>query len=427
MRRQAPVELGAAGGNLLDRRALLRAGMTSAGASLLAVMHRGVAGAQETTPDWMRVAGAPVRSYGMPSPFEADVERYLVPLGGDLAPGFSASGTPLEKLRGTITPNGLHYELHHSGVPEIDPDRHVLMIHGRVRNPIRFKFAALDRYPMVTRTHFLECAGNSGFNAISPDPLSHPAGLLHGLVSGAQWTGIPVRLLLKEAGIEPEGRWVVAVGADAANLSRSIPVEKLLDDALIALYQNGERLRPEQGYPMRLFLPGWEGNMSVKWLTSLWVTDRPAHTKDEVGEYTDLLVDGTVLQFTFPMGVKSIITHPSGEMTMSGPGLYEISGLAWSGLGRITRVEVSADGGRSWANAELEAPVEVKALTRFAIPWEWDGSPTTLMSRAHDDRSYVQPTRGAWKARYDAQSYNHYNAIQAWRITSEGSVHNVYA
>lgn len=412
---------------LTNRRTVLKGVSVAAGAALMAPGGYREARAREASAEWMTYGGSPSRPYGVPASHEGHVKRALHIPWEDLARAYSWSDTPLEKLRGTITPSGLHFEVHHSGVPEIDPEQHVLMIHGLVDNPIRFNLPALDRYPMVTRTHFLECAGNSYEHATSPEPLMRTVGKLHGLVSCSQWTGIPMRLLLEEAGVKPEGAWVIATGGDAANLSRSIPLEKMTDDTLLALYQNGERLRPEQGYPMRLLVPGWEGNMNVKWLTSLWVTDQPAHTRDEVGEYADYLADGRVLQFTYPIGVKSLITHPSGEMMMSGPGFYEISGMAWSGLGKVEQVEISADGGATWGLAELEAPVLPKAITRFRMPWQWDGGVSTLMSRARDDKGYIQPTRTEWSARYHPDHYGHFNAIQSWRITDKGEVHNVYA
>jgi sulfane dehydrogenase subunit SoxC len=208
---------------------------------------------------------------------------------------------------------------------------------------------------------------------------------------------------------------------------RSVPIEKALDDVLIALYQNGERLRPEQGYPMRLFAPGWEGNLNVKWLHRLKVTDGPAHARDETDDYTDLLPDGTARQFTFVMGVKSVITHPSGGLAMGPPGFYEISGLSWSGHGSIRRVEVSADGGASWADAALDGVVLPRCLTRFRIPWAWEGAPAVLMSRATDDQGNVQPTREVVVARYAASNRYHNHAIQSWSVSASGEVANVYA
>ncbi|SPH16666.1 hypothetical protein DEA8626_00177 [Defluviimonas aquaemixtae] len=386
-----------------------------------------MAHSEPVIPDWVTVAGERARGYGMPAGQEAHVQRAIIEPFKDIAPSFSFSGTPHQRLRGTITPSGLHFEVHHGGRPNVDPEQHRLMIHGLVERPLKFDLDSLGRYPMVTATHFLECSGNSLFNAIMPEPMQAGCDVLHGLLSNTEWTGIPMSILLEEAGVKPEGLWVVAVGNDGPSLARSIPIEKLMDDAMLALYQNGERVRPEQGYPMRLLLPGYEGNMNVKWLTSLWVTDAPAHTKDESGEYTELLADGSAVKFTFGMGVKSIITHPSATMTMSGQGYYEISGLAWSGSGPIRRVEISADGGQSWAEAELVEPVLSRALTRFRLPWRWEGAPTLLMSRAEDSTGAVQPTRSEWKARYDPSNFLHNNAIQAWQITSEGMVQNVYA
>ena len=416
-----------AGGGLLSRRKLLGGGaaLGSAAASLGVI---DAVRADPTLPEWVTTAGIPVREYGLPAPQEADTKRVLFQIYQDLAPEFSFSGTPLQKLRGTITPNGLHFAVHHGGRPEhIDPLRHQLMIHGLVERPLKFDLNALERYPMISRVHFLECAGNGFFNAAAPEPQNLALDMLQGLVSNAEWTGVPLSILMDEAGVQPEGRWVVAVGNDAPSLSRSIPMEKVMKDGMLALYQNGERVRPEQGYPMRILLPGYEGNMNVKWVTSLWVTSTPAHTRDESGAYADLLADGRVLQFSFTMGVKSLITHPSGTMTMNSPGLYEISGLAWSGSGKIVRVEVSADGGASWADAELTEPMLSRALTRFSLPWRWDGAPTQLRSRATDDSGHVQPDRTAWKERYHPSNINHYNAIQCWDVSAGGDVVNAYS
>lgn len=385
-----------------------------------------IAEAQATVPDWATVAGKRARGYGMPAEAEASVQRSIIEPWQDVAPEFSLSGTPLHRLRGTITPSGLHFEVHHGGRPDVDPEQHRLMIHGLVDRPLKFDLNSLERYPMVTATHFLECAGNSLFNAVMPEPMQAGCDMLHGLLSNTEWSGVPMAVLMDEAGVQPEGKWVVAVGSDAPSLARSIPIEKIMEDGILALYQNGERIRPEQGYPMRLLLPGFEGNMNVKWLTSLWVTDAPAHTKHESGEYTEILADGSSVKFTFSIGVKSFITHPSATMTMSGPGFYEISGLAWSGLGKVARVEISADGGESWADAELVEPVLPRALTRFRLPWQWDGAPAVLMSRAHDASGAFQPTRSDWKARYHPSNFLHYNAIQPWNVTAAGEVQNVY-
>jgi sulfane dehydrogenase subunit SoxC len=342
-----------------------------------------------------------------------------------VAPGAGVSFTPLSRLHGRITPNGLHFERHHSGVPAIDPDRHELVIHGSVARPLRFRMEDLLGYPLVTRQLFLECSGNSLLQA-APEPSELPCAVIHGLVSCSEWTGVPLSLLLDEAGAAPDALWAVAEGADAAKMNRSIPLEKLRDDAMLALYQNGERLRPEQGYPIRLLLPGWEGNASVKWLRRLELRAAPVHSRQETARYSDRLPDGTALQFTFEMGVKSVITHPSAGLQLAGPRLYELSGVAWSGAGRVRRVEVSADGGATWADAELEESVLPRCLTRFRIPWHWEGGKSLLLSRASDETGAVQPSRDAWLARYAPGQIYHCNAIQAWQVSPEGGVRAAY-
>jgi sulfane dehydrogenase subunit SoxC len=340
--------------------------------------------------------------------------------------GSGVSFTPHERLHGTITPNSLHFERHHSGVPAIDPDAHKLLIHGAVRRPLTFTVDALMRYPTVTRIQFLECSGNSGSN-LAAEPSQAPCGAIHGLMSCSEWTGVPLAILLDEAGVDRDAGWVLAEGADAAAMSRSVPLEKVMDDAIVALYQNGERLRPENGYPMRLFLPGYEGNMSVKWLRRLKVNTAPTMTRDETSHYTDVLLDGRALILTYPMHVKSIITSPSTGLGLQGPGVYEITGLAWSGLGRISRVEVSADGGRSWADAALSEPVLDKSFTRFRMAWRWSGGTAVLKSRAIDETGAVQPTRETLVAEFGERRNYHNNAIQAWSVTANGEVGNVYA
>jgi sulfane dehydrogenase subunit SoxC len=374
-------------------------------------------------PTTMMTPGIPASGYGERSSHEAAVQRIVN--GATGAAGAGGSRTPLDKLEGVITPSSLHFERHHNGVPNIDPDRHEVLIHGLVERPLLFSVEALSRYPLVSRIQFLECSGNSGGNN-APEPPQQSAGGIHGLVSCSDWTGVPLAILLDEAGMKPQGRWLLAEGADAAGMSRSVPIAKALDDAILALYQNGERLRPSNGYPVRLFLPGYEGNMNVKWLRRIKVTAEPTMTKDETSKYTDLQPDGRSLLFTFPMEVKSVITSPSGGQKMQGPGLYQISGIAWSGFGKIRRVEVSADGGKSWAEAALTEPVLSKALTRFRMPWRWDGSPTLLMSRALDEFGSVQPTRSALMASRGANYRYHYNAIQSWNVTPAGEIGNAY-
>jgi sulfane dehydrogenase subunit SoxC len=233
-------------------------------------------------------------------------------------------------------------------------------------------------------------------------------------------------MLLEQAGLQPGAKWLLAEGADSAHMSRSIPLEKALDDAMIALYQNGERLRPEQGYPVRLLLPGWEGNMSVKWLRRLKATEEPTHTRDETSKYTDPLPDGRALQFTFEMGVKSVIARPSSTMTLPRPGFYEISGIAWSGAGRIRRVEVSTDGGATWLDAALTGEERAKCLVRFRLPWEWTGQAAVLQSRATDEKGSVQPRRKEWIAQFAPDNRFHNNSIVSWAVGADGSVKNVY-
>ena len=416
-----------AGNGLLDRRAFLTtgAGALSAGAFMaLAPAETGAAGPPEITAQ-MKMSGAPLSAYGSPATFEREVTRTLIRSQPGTT-GAGASRSPLELLEGTITPSGLHFERHHNGVPAIDPGQHQLLIHGMVARPLAFSMASLLRYPMVTRLHFLECSGNSGV-MFGANPPALTCGQVHGLVSGSEWTGVPLRLVLAEAGVDSRADWILAEGADAAAMSRSVPMAKAMDDAMLALYQNGERLRPENGYPVRLFLPGYEGNMSVKWLRRIKVTDSPTMTKDETSKYTDLQADGKSLMFTYPMEVKSVITRPAPGLRMTGAGLYEVSGIAWSGRGKIRKVEVSADGGQTWADAALSPPVLAYALTRFRIPWKWNGAPTVLKSRATDDTGRVQPTRDALIAQHGANAIYHYHAIQAWRVESSGEVKNVYA
>ncbi len=396
-----------------------------AGAASTGVVHN--AGAQNLAGEpWERVYGAGFRGYGQPSRFEQPVQRYLAKPYGDLAPGSGVALSPIEKLEGIITPSSLHNDRSHSGAPDIDPAQHKLLLHGLVGKPLTFTVDALLSYPMTSRIYFLECSGNSNRN-LTPQPLQVPAGGIHGNIACSEWTGIPLAMLLEEAGVQPQAKWLLAEGADSAHMSRSVPLEKAFEDALLALYQNGERLRPEQGYPVRLLLPGWEGNMNVKWLRRIKLTEGPTHTKDETSKYTDTLPDGRSLQFTFEMGVKSVITKPSSTMTLPRQGLYEISGIAWSGAGRVRRVEVSTDGGASWTDAVLYGEERPKALVRFRLPWQWRGQAAVLQSRATDEKGQVQPARSAWLAQYSPANTYHNNSIASWAVGVDGSVRNVYA
>lgn len=362
--------------------------------------------------------------YGTRSQFETEVRvRYPTATAES-----SWTLTPLAAGHGVITPSGLHFERHHGGIPTIDPAAHSLIIHGLVDRPLKFSMADLQRLPSVSRILFIECAGN-GFSHWQ-GPVEDTVQEIHGLTSCSEWTGVPLRTLLKAAGLRDEGRWVLAEGSDAAVMTRSIPIEKCLDDALIAYAQNGEALRPEQGYPLRLILPGWEGNTHIKWLRRLEVGDQAWMTREETSKYTDLMADGRARLFTQVMEAKSVITHPSGGQRLDRPGFHEITGLAWSGRGRVTRVEVSTDGGRNWADAALQTPVLPLCHTRFRAPWQWDGRPAVLQSRATDETGYVQPTIAALKAVRGSNgkygSFYHMNGIQSWAVDSDGSVTNVH-
>jgi sulfane dehydrogenase subunit SoxC len=305
-------------------------------------------------------------------------------------------------------------------VPQIDPAHHELLVHGLVERPSTFDMQALLRLPSVSRIHFIECAGNSGREhegRPGEDPQKS-----HGLASCSEWTGVPLSIVLEEAGVRPEARWLLAEGADACRLARSLPLGKALDDVLVAYGQNGEALRPEQGYPLRLVVPGWEGNVNIKWLRRLHVVDQPLMTRDEAAYYTDLLPDGRARRFTFLMEAKSVITRPSGGQKLDGRGFHEITGLAWSGRGRITRVEVSTDNARTWQDAELQTPVLPKAFTRFHLPWLWNGGETTLLSRCTDESGYLQPTRDELIAVRGMNATDHYNGIKSWRVQTDGTV-----
>ncbi len=414
-----------AANGLISRRHLLKLSAASAGSLLGASALAAEAGLPIEIPTWSKQPGPGPSSYGSRSRFTDYMQRS----GGNpdpLYPGGGASRSPLQHLHGTITPNSLHFERHHAGIPDIDPSQHKLIINGLVKQPLIFNYEDLLKYPMVSKVYFLECSGNSG-SLYGPNPVDGNAQSIHGLVSCAEWTGIPLSTLLDEAGIDPSAKWVAAVGADGASMGRSVPLSKALDDVLVALFQNGEPVRPEQGYPIRLFVPGWEGNISVKWLTQLKLTSEPSQFRDETSKYTDTFPNRKSLQFTFPMGVKSLITSPSGQMTLPRQGLYQVNGIAWSGAGKIARVEVSADGGRSWADASIDSNQDDKALVRFSIPWHWAGASAVLQSRATDSQGNVQPTREALVSQRGQISFYHYHGLQSWGVNSSGEIKNVFA
>jgi sulfane dehydrogenase subunit SoxC len=328
--------------------------------------------------------------------------------------------TPLQDLTGTITPADLHFERHHAGIPLIDPAKHTLLIHGLVATPLMLTVDEIRRFPSVTRTYFLECSGNgrNAYREPKPDMTPQKVG---GLVSTTEWTGVPLKVLLEEAGAKSTATWFLAEGGDACMLTRSIPVAKALDDALVVWGQNGEPLRPEQGFPLRLFLPGWEGNTSVKWLRRLELGTRPWMTRWETSKYTDPLPDGTARQFSFDMDAKSIITSPAYPQVLA-KGWWPVSGLAWTGRGTITRVEVSTDNGRSWHDADLTLTSGVKAPVRFTHMWDWDGKDAVLLSRASDETGYVQPTRTELLKVRGIGTDFHFNPIVGWNVSANGAV-----
>jgi len=375
-------------------------------------------------PAWTQTLGKPFLSpaYGLPSEHEQHVKRALLPHPG---PYPTASRTPLQSLHGTVTPNGLVFERHHAGFPSIPPQDHRIMLHGMVDRPLIFTMDDIVRFPSQSHVYFLECSGNSALELKKPTGVT--AQDTHGLLSCCEWTGVRLSTLLQEAGIQKQATWLLAEGADAASMTRSIPIAKALDDAMLVYAQNGEMLRPEQGYPLRLFLPGFEGNMSVKWLRRLKLGDAPWQTREETSAYTDLMPDGSALQFTFHMEVKSVITSPSGGQTIQRPGFHEIQGLAWSGRGKIRRVEVSVDGGKNWQDAVLQEPIQSKALVRFRFPWQWQGQASLLQSRATDELGHVQPSRSQIIADKGMNFYYHNNSIQTWQVSAQGEVRNVHA
>jgi len=422
-----------AGNGLLDRRAFMRGGAAVIAAVTGYTVARSASAEPLTDDPWSRSAGGISSSTEGRSRFEEKVVRTLSNPKGE--PRTQHARTPHHLLNGTITPNRLHFTIVHNGTPDIDPARHRLVIHGMVKRPLVFTLDSLSRYPMESRLAFIECGGNSA-PLFSLQPVQANVQALHGLVSCAEWTGVRLSTLLDEAGVDPKAKWFIAEGSDTAAVSRSVPVAKGMDDAMVALYQNGERLMPGNGYPMRLVLPGYEGNMQVKFLRRIKLIDQPAMTYYESRNYSPLLPGGKAYQFYFVQEVKSFITHPSPGLALKGPGFYEISGIAYSGNGRIARVMVSADGGRSWAQAALQEPVQSKAFTRFRAPWRWDGGPAILQSRAWDEAGNAQPLRaqfvaerGETKTVPSAGGFpnQHYNSITSWAIDGKGEVKHVYA
>jgi sulfane dehydrogenase subunit SoxC len=410
----------------LRKAAALGGGVLAAGAATRAAAGDALDGnLPPNVPAWSRTLGAPILAspYGVPSKYEANVQRRESP-GLTRTPLSSVSFTPLQNLFGVITPSGLHFERHHAGMPDVDPHQHRLMIHGLVAQPRIYTMEYLVRFPSVSRIHFIECGANTGmeWGNVAVPTVQYS----HGMLACSEWTGVPLGTLLDEAGVDRKrAKFVLAEGADGASLTRTIPLAMALDDVLVCYGQNGEMLRPEQGYPVRLLVPGVQGVSSVKWLRRIEVGDQPWYAREESLHYIDLMPGGKHRQFTWIQEAKSVITTPSGGQTILDRGYHEIRGLAWSGRGKVRRVDVSTDGGRNWRTARLQEPVLAKALTRFRIDWAWDGGPALLQSRVTDDTGFVQPTIRQLREVRGTRSIYHNNAIQTWRVAASGEVSNV--
>lgn len=392
--------------NKISRRKLLGGALAAAIVPVSAPFAKYIQVGEVVPADPTKVQGIPPGTVGKRSPFENPVRK----------PSDISSRAPLQDFFSTITPSDLHFERHHAGIPNIDPEKYELLIHGMVKRPMKFTLADLKRFPSFTRTCFIECAGNfrTGKAEMTPQDIL-------GLTSQSEWTGVMLSTLLREVGVDPKAKWFLAEGSDAALLTRSVPIEKAWDDAMIAYGQNGEAIRPAQGYPARLLLPGWEGNTNVKWIRRIEISDEPYMTREETSKYT-YPVNGKIRMFSFEMDARSIITYPSFPHKMQ-RGWIEIRGIAWSGRGKVVKVEVSTDAGKTWYNAKLQEPVLEKAHTYFRFLWQWKGETTEILSRATDDTGYIQPTlkqlveaRGA-----DIGGY-HMNPVTAWVIKRDGEV-----
>lgn len=411
------------------RKSFLAASAALASGSALAQAAKGAAAAGDPNilnlPVHSTTLGQPVATnpYGMPSKYEANLLRRESP-GLTRVSAASVSFTPLQGLFGIITPSGLHFERHHQGWHDIDPSKHRFMINGLVKNPKVYTMDDLMRMPSVSRMHFIECGANTAmeWGNVAVPTVQYS----HGMLSCSEFTGVPLSVLLEDCGYDKKnGKFILAEGADGSGMTRTISIERALDDVLVAWGMNGEMLRPENGYPLRLVVPGVQGVSWVKWLRRIEVGDKPYAAKDEAIHYIDAMPDGMYRQYTSIQECKSVITTPSAGQTLLDKGFYNITGLAWSGRGKIKRVDVSVDGGRNWRTARLETPVLTKCLTRFNIDWVWDGSPVVLQSRAIDETGYVQPKINELRAVRGTKSIYHNNAIQSWKVAESGEVSNV--
>ena len=381
-------------------------------------------------PSWGQKWGDPVTKnrYGMPSKYEHNVLRRNTKL---LASGnyrASIAVTPIQESMGIITPNGLFFSRSHGGVAHVDPNEYRLMIHGLVEKPIVLTLEQLKKYPSVTRTHFIECPANGGqewrgpqFNSIQ---------FAKGFMSCAEWTGVYVKTILEDLGLDKEkAKWMLTEGSDNSEMGRTVPIDKVLDDAMIVWGQNGEALRPEQGYPVRLLLPGWEGNLCVKWLKRLEFSSEPWYCKEETSKYTALKPSGKAIQHFYANEVNSTVTSPSPEIDwthLEDGDIIEIEGLAWSGMGTITRVDLSFDGGKTYTNAKLKGLVLPKAWTRWSFMHTYKkGERLLLTSRAMDDAGYIQPTIDQEVSVMGVESVYHRNAVETWEVTATGEVNHV--
>ncbi|MEO5694958.1 MAG: sulfite dehydrogenase [Usitatibacter sp.] len=391
-----------------------------AGAATLGATER------EVFADASKAQGYPLEdsSYGTRSQFETEARMRFK----TATQQSSWTMTPLEKSCGIITPSGLHFERSHGGTAVIDPAKHSLYVHGMVKNAKKYSMHDVRRFPSVSRTMFMECSGN-GLTEWTK-PTMKTVQMTHGLTSTSEWTGLPLSTLLNECGVSSKAKWLLVEGGDASAMTRSIPLAKAMKDCFLAYGQNGEAIRPEQGYPLRLMVPGYEGNTHIKWVRRIEVSDMPFMTREETSKYTDILPSGKAVQFSFEMDPKSVITSPSGEMMLDGPGFYEVTGLAWSGRGSVKRVEVSFNGGKTWRDAALQGPILPICHTRFRIPWQWDGKEAILQSRVTDSNGIVQPTLGQLIAVRGTNgplgSIYHLNAIQSWLVANDGKVSNVH-
>ncbi len=411
-----------------SRRSFLKQGLLAGGALVAgtaALRAEGGDPAITETQEWAQYLGEGVdaRPYGTPSEFEKHVVRRNVEWLTASAES-SVNFTPLHELDGIITPNGLCFERHHGGIANVDPAKYRLMINGLVDKPMVFTLDDLKRFPRENRVYFLECAANSGMEWRGAQ--LNGCQFTHGMIHNVMYTGVPLKLILEEAGLKTNAKWLMPEGADSSGMNRSIPLAKGLDDCLVAFAMNGEALRPEQGYPVRLVVPGWEGNMWVKWLRRIEVGDEPWHAREETSKYTDLLENGIARRFTWEMDAKSVITNPSPQAPLKHTkGQTVLTGVAWSGRGTIKRVDVTLDGGKNWQTARLDGPSLSKSMHRFYFDFDWNGKPLLLQSRAIDSTGYVQPTKDQLRHARGTNSIYHNNGIQTWHVRENGTVENV--